>query len=1169
MLIAMTNEETNKSNIALREEKILDFWQKNEVFKKTVEKDAPKGDFVFFDGPPFATGLPHYGHILPGTIKDIIPKYKTMCGYKVVRRWGWDTHGLPIENLIQKENGLKTKQDVENFGVKNFNEAAKASVFRYLDEWKRIIPRTGRFVDFDDNYITMDPKFMQSVWWMWNSLNKKGLVYEGFKSMHLSPLLETALSNFEVNQAYKDITDLSATAKFELTDEKGTFVLAWTTTPWTLPGNVALAVNKDVDYVKVEFENAKYICAKNLLEKVFAEKESKIISEFKGEELIGKKYTPPFDYYINDTNLDNRENGWKIYHGDFVTTEDGTGIVHIAPAFGEDDLNLGKENNLPFVQHVKMDGRIVPEVKELAGLQAKPKEDPTKTDVEVVKYLAHKGLLFDKKKYTHSYPHCWRTDAPLLNYVMSSWYIKVTDIKDKIVKANEKVHWVPDFVGSARFGNWLKDAKDWSVSRARYWGTPIPIWKSEDGSEICFIENSEELKEKTKSTNTFVLMRHGEADHNLQNIASDSNNSPSHLTQKGKDDVERAAEGFGSNNFNAIYCSPLFRTKETAEIVAEKIGFPKENIIFDERLKEVQTGFDGHPISEYRNYFSSNSEKFDKAAPNGENLLELKKRVGEFLREINSQNEGKRILVITHEYPAWMFYSANEGLNKEETIAIKESKEEFIETGKTLEIIPNKLPVNDNFELDLHRPYIDEVTFMQNGKLMRRIPDVFDTWIDSGSVPYASNYYPLSKDRFDPEHGIFKKSKNFPADFIGEGLDQTRGWFYSLLVLNTALFGESPYKNVIVNGLVLAEDGRKMSKSLNNYPDLNLVLDKYGADALRYFLMASPAVKSDDVAFSEKGVDEVMKKLIARLDNVVSFYEMYKDEISENDSAEIKSENVLDTWILSRLSELSSQVTISLDNYEIDRAIRPFMDFVDDLSTWYIRRSRDRFKNSEEKNDDAICAAQTTKFVLFNLSKLLAPFLPFIAEDIYQKLRKDSDPESVHLDIWPNLKKANEKIISEMQSLRDIVTRALLERTKSGIKVRQPLAMLSIKQDTLKGKEDLIEILKDELNIKEVKFDENLESDMALDLNISEELKQEGNARELIRFIQQLRKSSGYNPNDVVLVHVSNSAEKEIGSFKDEILKTVRAKDVLFEDNDGEVVLIGELSVNVKVEKVS
>jgi len=478
---ATSGKNLSKSQTALIEEKVLNFWQENNLFKQTLEKDAPKGDFVFYDGPPFATGLPHYGHILAGVIKDAIPRYKTMKGYKVNRRWGWDCHGLPIENLIQKEYDLKTKKDIEDFGIKKFNQAAKKSVFKYDEEWKKIVPRTGRWVDMENSYTTMDATFSESVMWSFKKLYEKGLVYEDFKSMHISPALETPLSNFEVNQNYKDIVDISVYAKFALSGEDRTYLIAWTTTPWTLPGNVALAVGAEIDYVKVKITEVSkdgkieaeideqspyfgtFIVAKSRLEAVLKDKKYEIISEFKGADLAGKSYEPIFDYYSKKTDLDNRENGWKIYTADFVTTEDGSGIVHIAPAFGEDDLNLAKANNLPFVQHVNIDGTIKPEATDFAGRQAKPKPDEQnlnkhqETDIEVIKYLAHHGSLFDKEKITHSYPHCWRTDAPLLNYALSSWFVKVTDNRDKMIKLNKQVNSIPSNVGEKRFGNWLEN----------------------------------------------------------------------------------------------------------------------------------------------------------------------------------------------------------------------------------------------------------------------------------------------------------------------------------------------------------------------------------------------------------------------------------------------------------------------------------------------------------------------------------------------------------------------------------------------------------------------------------------------------------------------------------------------------------------------------------------
>jgi len=1151
--MTLNEAEREKPKVVGREERVLQFWETNDIFKKSVDKDAPEGDFVFYDGPPFATGLPHYGHLVPGTMKDVIPRYKTMRGYRVVRRWGWDTQGVPIEALVQKENNLATKQDIEAFGIDNFNNFARSTIFRYADDWQNIIPRTGRWVDFDDLYITMAPTYTESIWWMWKTLYEKGLVYEGFKSMQVSPPLETALSNFEVNQGYKDITDISVTAKFELVDEPGTFVLAWTTTPWTLPGNAALAINQDVSYVRVEHEGSKFIVAEALVEKVFADKEHVVLGSVATSELLGKSYKPVFEYYANDVELENRANGWKIYHGDFVTTEDGTGVVHIAPVFGEDDLLLGQREQLPFIQHVRIDGTIKPEVTDFAGLQAKPKEDPTATDVEVIKNLAPRGLLFSKAKYTHSYPHCYRTDAPLLNYAMSSWFIKVTDIKDKLVAENDKVHWVPEFVGKNRFGNWLKEAKDWSVSRARYWGTPIPVWKSEDNKEVVIIGSLEELKEKTKYDTEIVCVRHGLAEHNVKRILSEDNSVPSALTEQGKIDIADVAKKL--KNVDVIYTSPLMRCAETSKIIADALNLSEEKVIVDDRLKELQTGINGESIDEYHRQFTTTEEKFTRALPGGETLIEFKKRVGDFVYEIAKKHEGQKVLVISHEYAIWLLTSAVEGWDVATTVAEKEKREDFVLPGETKQLTVSQLPLNEQYELDFHRPFIDDVTFVQNGKEMKRIPDVFDTWIDSGSVPFASNHYPFNKERFDPNPGWFKKPKGFPADFIAEGLDQTRGWFYSMLVLNTALFGVAPYKHVLANGLLLAEDGRKMSKRLKNYPEMSYILDTYGADALRYFLMASPLVRAEEAAFSEKGVDEVLKKLLGRLDNVVTFFELYNDtEVVASDA----STHALDIWILSKLSLLEKDVRTQLDAYAIDKAARPIMEFVDELSTWYLRRSRDRFK---EDDTDARAALATTRYVLITLAKIMAPFTPFMAEDMYK--RAGGAGESVHLEPWPVCKTADTKAIEQMDIVRDLVTKTLELRTNAAVKVRQPLQKVTLKDTHLQNDDALLSILKDEVNVKEVVFETSLTEEVVLDTEITPVLKQEGNVRELLRFVQGMRKDAGLTPDDVITLHLSANAESLVAPFLAEIQKTVKATEIIFDATDGSSLTLDDSTITV------
>ena len=1101
----MGQNMADKSERAQKEEKILQFWKDNQIFQKSLEKKAPKGEFVFYDGPPFATGLPHYGHILPGTIKDVIPRYKTMRGYSVPRRWGWDCHGLPIENMVEKELGLETKKDIEKFGIGEFNKRARESVFKFEKEWKEIIPRTGRWIDMDHAYKTMDTSYTESVWWSFKNLFDKELVYQGFKVMHLCPHCETTLSNFEVNQGYKDITDISVYAKFELVDEPGTYLIAWTTTPWTLPGNVALAINPEIEYVKVRVGENLFILAKDRLSALKEEK-FEIIETFVGKSLIGKKYKTLFDYYLKVG---------QVYGAEFVSAEEGTGIVHIAPAFGEDDYNLSLKEKLPFVQHVGTDGRFKPEVRDFAGLKAKPKEDHQSSDVKIIQYLAHNNLLFAKEKIIHSYPHCWRCDTPLLNYAASSWFVKVTEIKDKLVKNNKEVSWIPEDIRDGRFGKWLEGARDWAVSRSRYWGTPLPVWQNADGSKRLVMDSVETLKKHTKSNgNKFIFMRHGEAEHNVLGICNTDRTKAYHLTENGRAQVQDVAKKL--EKVDAIYASPFMRTQETADLIAEITGFDKGKIQSDERLIEFGFGeFGDKPFSEYAAYEKEHVTSYDTKMPGGESYLDSKNRFGQFLYEIDSKHKNETILVVSHGIGIETVAAVIEGAD------LKRSKE-IIDTidvhpGRTFEFDFVPLPHNDRFELDLHRPYIDEVVLEKDGEEYRRVPEVFDTWYDSGSVQFAS-----------------RGARDFrPADFIAEGLDQTRGWFYTMAVLSTALFGKPTYKQVIVNGLILAEDGKKMSKRLKNYPELTDVLDKYGADALRYYLMSSQAVRAEDLAFSEKGLDDVVKKIINRLENVVSFYELYTSETRGHRV----STHVLDKWIDAKLAKLIAEVTDGLENYEIDRASRPIADFIDDLSTWYLRRSRNRPE-----------ALIKLREILISLSKVMAPFTPFIAEEIYQKVRTESDPVSVHLDTWPEEKKSlfalfkspDEKTLKNMAETRRLASLALEARSSANIKVRQPLRELRIKNKELSG--EYLEIIREELNVKAVVVDENIVDEIKLDTTLTPELEEEGRVRDAIRAVQEWRKEQNLKPGEKAHYSVPADLEELFEKYREVIQKATNVE---------------------------
>ena len=1045
--------------------------------------------------------------------------------------------------MIEAELGLAHKKDIEDYGIGNFNEAARASVLRYDAEWKKMIPRLGRWIDMEHAYSTMDANYTESIWWAFKTLHDKGLVYQGFKPMHICPRCETTLSNNEVSEGYKDITDISVTVKFALADEPHTYLLAWTTTPWTLPGNVALAVNPDEEYAEVALNDERYILANARVEKVFEGKEHRIIKTMRGADVAGRSYKPLFDYYASQGALAHRENGWKVYGASFVTMESGTGIVHIAPAFGEDDMALGTREKLPFVQHVGMDGLMKSEVRDFAGIAVKPKGDHQATDILIIKHLAGMGALFSKEKIIHSYPHCWRCDTPLLNYAAGSWFVRAPELKEKLLSENAKTSWVPENMRDGRFGKWLENARDWAISRSRYWGAPLPVWHCSSCEKREVFGSRAELAEKTKkSGNRYLVMRHGEAQSNARGVVSSKleTNAEFSLTEKGRVSAEESGKKLTGERIDLIVTSPFVRTKETAEIVAAAIGYDTRQIVVDERIKEIDTGiFDGRPIEEYRGNFSSIKEKLTKRPDGGECLLDVKLRVMPFLEELEARYAGKTILIVTHEYPAWMLVAGTAGATVNQAVLLKENRDDFLLTGEVRELPFAPFPHNADFEFDLHRPYIDKVVVScPCGGTMSRTPYVFDCWFESGSMPYAQFHYPFeNKELFE---------KNFPADFIAEGVDQTRGWFYNMLVLSVGLFDKSPFKNVIVNGMVLAEDGQKMSKKLKNYPDPIEVLNKYGADAVRYYMLASPIVHAEDLAFSERGVDEVVKKIIVRLMNVLSFYEMYPEESAQ--SKEGKSNSPLDQWIFARLAELGNEMTRSFDTYELDRAAKPIGLFVDDLSTWYIRRSRDRFKSDDA--DDRANAIATTRTVLREFSKLLAPVMPFLAEHLYA--HAGGDKESVHLESWPEFSVSDNLILTDMAEVRRVVSLALEARAKAGIKVRQPLASVTVRGVVLNSA--LSSIITDELNVKKVIFTETAEQEVSLDIVITPELKREGQFRDLVRTVQELRKKTGLTPADMVTLEVATNDEGRalVEEFSADLKKTALLKDIVFIEVVGE-----------------
>jgi isoleucyl-tRNA synthetase len=897
------------------EEEILALWERQKTEQASLTPSGKKA-FVFYDGPPFATGLPHYGHLLAGTIKDIVPRYWAMQGRDVERRFGWDCHGLPIESLIEAELGLHSKADIEAYGVPKFNAACRAGVLRFTQEWERTVKRMGRWVDFENDYKTMDPSFMETVWWVFTQLWNKGLIYEGFRIQPVSPALGTPLSNFEVAQGpqerdpvtkkdgHKRRQDPSVTIRFALEDEAGAFLWAWTTTPWTLPSNLALAVHPDVEYVKVrvnETGELAYLEPSRL--KDYQERkrvgETTELARMKGQDLVGRPYTPLLPYFEKHKNKDDGTRWcFRVVAADYVTTDSGTGIVHQAPAFGEDDYQVGLKEGLPVIRPMDLTGIFDERVWDFKGQFAKD------ADKHIIHKLKEEGKLVDQDTLVHATPHCYRTEQPLLYMALSTWFMNVEKIKEQLVANNEQVHWVPDHVGEGRFGNWLENARDWNLSRNRFWGTPIPVWRNEeDPSDMLCVGSTSELEELA--------------------------------------------------------------------------GLPKGSV------------------------------------------------------------------------------------------------------------------------KDLHRESVDTITFPSRKTAkgrMRRIDEVFDCWFESGSMPYAQNHYP-----FDAERKTYVE-ENLPADFIAEGLDQTRGWFYTLHVLSTALFGRPAFKNVIVNGLILAADGKKMSKRLKNYPDPNNVIESYGADALRAYLINSAVVRAEPMRFGKDANDttgecvkETVRLVVLPLFNAYNFLTTYAIADGWSPTAadlEVRPSGDLDRWILSRVQHFLKEMKQEYETYELSNLVPAFVRLSDELNNWYIRRGRRRYWSkageSKEGDRDKREAYATLFRVITTVVRAMAPVMPFFCEYLFQRLLVDtglSKPgDSVHLGMFPSVDEGLLDLALEarMQAARDVVSLGLVIREREKIGVRRPLGRVTVASADPAARaavSQFLEAITGELNVKDVSV---LEDDSAL-----------------------------------------------------------------------------------------
>ena len=1301
-----------KQSLPDLEEGILHYWQEEDTFKRSIrsraensgnlEYDGESGpsselgmtgnresEFSFYDGPPFATGLPHYGHLLAGTIKDVIPRYQTMRGKSVERRFGWDCHGLPIENIIERENEIEGPTAIEAFGVGKFCNLCRSAVQRYTKDWRTTVERMGRWVDMDWDYRTMDADYMESMWWAFKQLHRKNLIYEGHKSMHICPRCVTPLSNFEVTQGYIDRTDLSVVMSFPLLDDPTTVLLAWTTTPWSLPGNLWLLLSPDITYVRVRKtgDDRTYVLAEKLVETMLKNEEHEILGEVDVHELVGKRYEPLFPYFVDTVIPSTKELSPQTYGercftvmldemGE-VSDAEGTGIVHITNSHGDDGFQISQNLGIDVLHHLHMNGDFIAEVSDFAGLNAKPEgDDPMATDKAVIANLKERGRHFSSYTYDHSYPHCWRCDSPLLNYATSSWFVDIQSIKNDMLKEKEKTHWVPKHLKDGRFGKWLEGARDWAISRNRYWGTPLPIWRqtnpnghpsstlgmTQNDASLEVIGSRDDLMARKQMQFTKVsVVRHGESEGNLipiyQGEVPGTDLTENGIQQAAAAGTWLAGAGAGHRPVDVVYCSPLSRTKQTAQAIAAATG---ARVVVDERLKELSFGqYEGKTIdfSDLAFQKARRAHKFQTGQVESiyhfagmETWESVQERVQSFFADILPLHRSEHICIVTHAdvvmntrhfftgqdpmqlshqpYPQlarpeqyyWDHNSASAmdlhkdhmdtirwmGPKSEESVQLsvvrhgqtdwnaeqrlqgqndtplndtgREQIKELAETlkaddydliltsdlaravesgeiiaeiiglpieqlellrersfgewdgkirdelleahplpyeaggfgmhpiapkngedltaflarteelcqyllthyaGKRVLIVANGALIKSLHVVTRNLSFQEGISMrFKNGELskitlnpfMERIPDVLDCWFESGSMPYAQSHFP-----FEFEHKIGTLPPGFPADFIAEGVDQCRAWFYTLMALSVAIFGSTPYKNVVVNGIVLAENGKKMSKRLKNYPEPSEIVNKYGADAIRWTLMSSPAVRAEDLRISEQLIEDSLRSVMLPLWNSYSFFVTYANAARFTPtSTHASSSHPLDQWISTEIQDLCNRMTAQLDSYDLSACCSELYESIDALTNWYIRLSRRRFAGKTNPQDQAN-ALHTLYNVLCKLSQLLAPFCPFITEAIYLNLVAE-EHGSVHLTQWPERKELNDEekaLLSNTRLMRQVVSLGNSVRRSATIKTRQPLQSASIAVppsllDLTSLSEEDHALLKEELNVKEL-----------------------------------------------------------------------------------------------------